>query len=36
VVDTGGLENLKPRFLQLTDSEADTLQPNRFQSVALM
>jgi hypothetical protein len=36
VVETGGLENLKSCFLQLTDSEAEALQPNLFQSVVLL
>jgi hypothetical protein len=31
----GGLENLRLRFLQLTDSEAETPQPNPTQSVVL-
>jgi hypothetical protein len=34
-VETGGLENLPQGYLQPTDFEAKTLQPNRFQPVVL-
>jgi hypothetical protein len=35
-IETGGLEKLQQGYSQTTDSEAETLQPNLFQSVVLL